>query len=282
MVLNRDVYVLPRNPTEAERLQAQNDHYRSSFGGLLVHPSIQLHECRSILDCCTGTGAWLRDARAAARPDATFDACDLTLEQYDKSHSSADEIFVQDIVQPFAPERHDKYDLVHQRLLTAGIRRDHWVSAIANVAETLKPGGALNITELNLELVRGSGDPEESEHLKWKNELTREWWQRAGLVHNCADLIPTFMREAGLTNIQAMRVRVPYGAACLSLSMPEYQVESSIRLYEGVSPALKKQWVASGFGTAEEYDAKQEAHEEFLRNEGMWMDVSMVVGIRPI
>ncbi|KZT28705.1 hypothetical protein NEOLEDRAFT_1128881 [Neolentinus lepideus HHB14362 ss-1] len=281
MVVNKDVYVLPRNASEAERLQAQNDHYRRSFGGLLVHPSIPLHEYHSILDCCTGTGAWLRDARVAAHAGATFDACDLTLTQYDRDHSRADQVFVQDITQRFPEDRHGKYDLVHQRLLTAGIRRDQWPSAIANVAETLKSGGKLSITELNLELVRGSGDTEKSEHLEWKNELTRTWWKKSGLVHNCADHIPAFMQEAGLIDVEAIRLRVPYGATCLLVGMSESQVETSIRLYGGVSPALKQRWVESGVGSAEEYDAKQQAHEEFLRTEGMWMDVSMVVGIKP-
>ncbi|EPQ54483.1 hypothetical protein GLOTRDRAFT_93980 [Gloeophyllum trabeum ATCC 11539] len=184
MVVNQDVYVLPRNPTEAERLQAQHDHYRRAFGGLLVHPSIDLREHRSILDCCTGTGAWLKDARPAAHPEAVLDACDISLEQYNENHSSvADEVFVQNITERFPEARRGKYDLVHQRLLVAGIRQDQWVSAIANVAETLKPGGKLSITELNMELVRGSGGAGNAEHLEWKNNITRAWWKKARLVH---------------------------------------------------------------------------------------------------
>ncbi|TFK48802.1 hypothetical protein OE88DRAFT_1810211 [Heliocybe sulcata] len=281
MAVEKDVYVLPRNPTEAERLHAQHEHYTRSFGGLLVHPSIDLQEYRSILDCCTGTGAWLRDARVASHAGATFDACDQSLEQYEQNNPVADQVYVQDITKPFPADLHGKYDLVHQRLLTAGIRRDQWPTAIANVAQTLKPGGKLTLTELNLELIRGAGNGT-SEHLEWKNELTRAWWKKANLVHNCADHIPDFMREAGLTDVQAIRLRVPYGAACLLIGMPEVSVDSSIRLYGGVSPALKRQWVESGTGTAEEYDAKQAAHEEFLKSEGMWMDVNMVVGTKPL
>jgi len=279
-MVSKDSYILPRNPSEAERLHAQHNHLTRSFAGLLVHPSIELDQQRTILDCCTGTGAWLDEARQEAHPDATFDACDLSMEQRSTITPGTD-VFTQDIREPFPEDRKGKYDLVHQRFLTAGIRAVDWPRAVKNVADTLKPGGKLNITELNMELARGSGIAKLSEHLEWKNDITRSWWKKAGLIHQCADAMPDLLRQAGLVDVRAVRMRIPYGAACLLLGMPEAQVESTIRLYGGVSPALKHTWVSSGMGTPEEYDAKQLVHEEFLRTEGMWMDCSMVVGTKP-
>lgn len=279
---SKDIYVLPRDAGESERLQAQHDHLRRSLGGLLVHPSIDLNNARIILDCCTGTGAWLKDARLSARPDTILEACDITLEQYHRGTAKADDVFVQNILHRFPGEKRGRYDLIHQRYLTGGISREEWPKAISNVVEALRPGGCFNITEPNLQTSPpSSADPEATAN--WKVQLKRISWERNNLIQQCANEIPALMRDAGLINVQTIRLRVPYGATCRALGMTENQVESSIRLHMSPSfdEVLKKLWIASGKGTAEEFDQNQAIYEEFLREKGIWMDVSFVVGMKP-
>ncbi|EPQ54482.1 hypothetical protein GLOTRDRAFT_129845 [Gloeophyllum trabeum ATCC 11539] len=280
---SEDFYVLPRDAGESERLQAQHDHLRRSLGGLLVHPSLRLQHRRTILDCCTGTGAWLKDARLAAHPDAILEACDITLEQYHRGDAKADDVFVQNILHPFPQEKRNRYDMIHQRYLTGGISRHQWSNAIRNVVEALKPGGYLNITEPNLETSPPSLLDDASGISNWKWQLKQLSWQKNNLIEQCADEIPALLRDAGLINVQTIRMRVPYGASCRALGMSENQVESTIRLHMSPSfdQALKKLWISSSKGTAEEFDRNQAMYESFLREKGIWMDVSFVIGMKP-
>ncbi|TFK48801.1 hypothetical protein OE88DRAFT_1646899 [Heliocybe sulcata] len=278
-----DIYVLPRDAGESERLQAQNNHLKRSLGGLLVHPAISLTKARMVLDCCTGTGAWLRDARLAARPDAVLEACDISLEQYHRGDAKGDDVWAQNILHRFPVHKRNRYDVIHQRYLTGGIPRDQWPQAIQNVVEALRPGGFLNLTEPNLQTNPTSALDDSTGISNWKVELKKISWEKNRLIQACADEVPSLMRNAGLVDIRTVRLRVPYGATCRALGMTEAQVESSIRLHMSPSfdAALKKLWVESCKGTAEEFDRNQILYEDFLREKGIWMDVSLVVGMKP-
>ncbi|KZT28703.1 hypothetical protein NEOLEDRAFT_1057770 [Neolentinus lepideus HHB14362 ss-1] len=179
---NKDIYVLPRDAGESERLQAQHDHLKRSLGGLLVHPSIHLTNCGMILDCCTGTGAWLKDARLAAHPDVILEACDITLEQYHRGDAKADDVFVQNVLQRFPEQRRNRYDVIHQRYLTGGISRDQWPRAIRNVTEALIPGGYLNITEPNLQTFPPSLSDDPTGISNWKCQLKKLSWEKNRLI----------------------------------------------------------------------------------------------------
>lgn len=88
-----DTYVLPRDVEETNRLDIQHNQIVSGTGGLLVYPSVRLDQVRDVIDCCTGTGAWIKDARKMTSTDTEFDACDISLQQFEGVGVGARDVF---------------------------------------------------------------------------------------------------------------------------------------------------------------------------------------------
>lgn len=132
-----DSYLLPRTAEETNRLNGQHHHVVRGSGGLLIHPSVRLDQVHEVLDCCTGTGAWIRAARKTASPETAFDACDISLQQFEGSVVGARDIFNQNIKGSFAETCHNKYDVVHQRFLCGGVAATEWSSVLRNLKELL-------------------------------------------------------------------------------------------------------------------------------------------------
>lgn len=56
---------------------------------------------------------------------------------------------IMDIKQPPPLEEHNRYDVVHVRLLVAAMNPPEWQTAVSNLIRLLKPGGALQWDEAN-------------------------------------------------------------------------------------------------------------------------------------
>lgn len=108
---------------------------------------------------------------------------------------------VLDIKKPVPRELHGKYDLVHVRMIMAGLLPSEWQSAVANVAQLLKPGGWLHWLECDMTTTK---------HLRSRVDSTVDASRAASKLfldsireriqygwHN----LPDDMRAAGLTSI---------------------------------------------------------------------------------
>ena len=120
--------------------------------GYLVHPKIvsKLPPDPVIADIGTGTGRFLLQL-ADFYPTAELHGFDISPALFPSPEELPDNVYLDtmDIKQPPQSSVRDKYDLIHVRLLAAGIAPAEWEPAVRNIIKLLKPGGAIQWTECN-------------------------------------------------------------------------------------------------------------------------------------
>ncbi|KAL9598534.1 MAG: hypothetical protein Q9219_004436 [cf. Caloplaca sp. 3 TL-2023] len=149
-------YMLPRDISESQRLDAQHDYFRQLSYGHLVHPSIPADELRTVADIATGTGIWLRqlaeESSASSlvetqRPE--FVGFDISQQQFPPQGSLPARVtlVVHDMVQPFPAQYHGHFDLVNVRLVSYAVKEMDLDKIVRNVIQLLRPGGYLQWQE---------------------------------------------------------------------------------------------------------------------------------------
>ncbi|KAJ5648057.1 hypothetical protein N7490_004429 [Penicillium lividum] len=140
-------YVFGRSAKESERLLTKVTE------NTMIHPTIS-KEIRAVADIATGTGIWLKDVSKVLEPESQgsvyYHGFDISSQQFPKQQDNI-EFSVHDITKPFPEEHHNRYDLVHVRLLIAAIDKDDYRASIENVNAILKPGGHLQWEEIDEE-----------------------------------------------------------------------------------------------------------------------------------
>jgi SAM-dependent methyltransferase len=125
---------------------------------------------------------------------------------------SAIDLRTHDITKPFPNEWNwsGTFDVIHQRLLIWGIRREAWSVVIKNYIEILKPGGYIQLVEAEWIDPR---KPARLPQLK-KQELLQKWSTEAfGMDINIAYQLEYFLRDAGLENVTKVQFDHGYGAS---------------------------------------------------------------------
>lgn len=134
-------YVLDRNPQESKRLNSQHEFVRLLCHGHLIHPSIPQNEVQAIADVGTGTGVWLQQvAKRFPRQKRELVGFDISSLQFPTSENHPDGVrfVVHDMTHPFPKEYHGKFDLVHVRFLSYGLRQQDLKATVENLTEMLR------------------------------------------------------------------------------------------------------------------------------------------------
>ncbi|KAH8705049.1 putative LaeA-like methyltransferase [Talaromyces proteolyticus] len=167
-VPENEYYLLGRNSVETQRLDEQHNFLTDLCGGSLISKSISEDKIFSIADVATGTGVWLRDVKAhldSTHPTGPskpryYHGFDLSDAQY-PTNQGLDGInySLHDCLKPFPVEHHNRYDLVHVRLLVAAIKETEFKLIVANLKPLLKRGGYLQWEDLDLKSFLTSHEP---------------------------------------------------------------------------------------------------------------------------
>lgn len=72
-----------------------------------------------------------------------FSGFDISDAQFPTTHDGHFKYQVQDILQPFSPAEHGKYDLVHARLLVTALKEEDYGRAISNLLPLLSKSAGL-------------------------------------------------------------------------------------------------------------------------------------------
>ncbi|KAL3472042.1 hypothetical protein BJX99DRAFT_12255 [Aspergillus californicus] len=147
---NSEIYPLGRDKAESSRLNDQHKLIMDIVGGP-IDKTVPLDNVSSVADVATGTGVWLWDAQrvlnAHSAQDRYYHGFDISDAQFPSTHGI--ELSVQDVLKPFPSEHHNRYDLVHVRLLVAAITQSQTEAAVSNLMTILKPGGYLQWIEVD-------------------------------------------------------------------------------------------------------------------------------------
>ena len=136
-----EAYMLNRNHEESRRLDAQHHFSRELAHGHLIQPSIPQSGLRSIADIGTGTGIWLREAAqelATPNEQIEFIGFDISVQQFPKDSIQGVDFVMHDVVEPFPQEYHEKFDLVHVRLLSYALKEKDLDKAVENIIQILR------------------------------------------------------------------------------------------------------------------------------------------------
>ena len=107
-----------------------------------------------------------------------------------------------DVKEPPAPEEHGQYDVVHVRLLVAGMNSTDWDVAVRNLTQLLRPGGALQWEECNFlatQYFRGKVDSSVST-ARFMASLFREALKEK--FSYGWNTLPGIMRNSGLLEVE--------------------------------------------------------------------------------
>ncbi|TGO47635.1 hypothetical protein BCON_0269g00010 [Botryotinia convoluta] len=131
------------------------------------HPSAEtvpliLPSSPTIADIGTGTGQFLVQL-AIIHPGASFHGFDISPVLFPPVETLPSNVHLDtmDIKQPIESSQHSKYDVVHVRLMAAGIAPAEWELVVQNIIYLLKPGGAVQWEECNwadVQHIRGGID----------------------------------------------------------------------------------------------------------------------------
>ena len=135
-----EAYMLGRNQAESERLDAQHNFSRSLAHGKLIQPSISQSGLLRIADVGTGTGIWIREAAtevAASNAETKFSGFDISAQQFPGDEIPGVEFIKHDAVQPFPQRYHERFDLVHVRLLSYAIKAQDLDMTVRNIVQII-------------------------------------------------------------------------------------------------------------------------------------------------
>ena len=136
--------MLQRDHEESTRLNTQHRFMRALSNDHLIHPSIPLQDVQAIADVGTGTGMWLRDTASQllsserATADIEFSGFDISAQQFPRDVSPGMNFHVHNIVESFPPQFHEKFDVVHVRLLSYAIKAKDLENVVRNVVQILR------------------------------------------------------------------------------------------------------------------------------------------------
>ncbi|CAG8348969.1 unnamed protein product [Penicillium salamii] len=145
-----NVYLLGRDEEETKRLNDQH-RFLVAVSGHHIHPSIPKENLTAIADLGTGTGIWLEDVAQTLPGSVHLHGFDISSAQFPshRNHQRPISLSVHDVLHPFPVEHHSRYDLVHIRLLTAGLKKNDYATVLANARALLKPNGYIQWEELD-------------------------------------------------------------------------------------------------------------------------------------
>ncbi|KAL4864102.1 hypothetical protein BDV12DRAFT_189209 [Aspergillus spectabilis] len=147
-----EIYPLGRDKAESLRLNEQHKLILDIVDGPIAKV-VLLNEISAVAEVATGTGIWLWEAQKLLDSGSNdgkryFHGFDISAAQYPEAPEGI-ELSIHDVLKPFPAEHHNRYDLVHLRLLITAFGESEIQKAVTNLLTILKPGGYLQWVEIN-------------------------------------------------------------------------------------------------------------------------------------
>lgn len=199
-------YMLPKDLGENNRLDLQHYLLRYVLSGDYVAP---IGQPASILDVGCGTGRWCGDM-ARQFPGASVVGVDIAPPSRDSTSVTQGQqrppdnyAFVEgDITKGLSFADHS-FDFVHMRLVVLALPKAMWLPAISELLRVTKPGGWIELVDTTVT----PRSPRAQQWVTWAQTLAR----MRGIDMTAGDQIGTFLRQAGLRDVQEIPLEIPLG-----------------------------------------------------------------------
>jgi len=170
-----DVYRLPADEEELERLDKQHTMFVDLMGGKYVPPMAEVMaddtpgETKACLDLGCGSGGWITDV-ALDFPHCTAVGIDLIpMQSPDMPPNLRSEV---DDINLGLEHFYGDFNVVHARLISSGIKDYNLL--IDQIGRVLRPGGLIYVTEFDFRMYDMNHRRIELDD----NELGPPWWAR--------------------------------------------------------------------------------------------------------
>ncbi|KAF5319384.1 hypothetical protein D9619_008521 [Psilocybe cf. subviscida] len=270
-------YILHSDQAEAQRLKAQHAMLRDVYEGRIVLAPVTVVEKSEVLDVGTGSGAWAVEF-LSTYPNALkvkvlcIDIGTRLFPQYPPANATFEVGNILDIPQ----EWNNRFSLVHQRLLVGALKSNEWEQAIQNIFRITAPSGWIQLTEAYIDKNIFSGGPASLKGMAIYDILAKT----VGLDIFCTWRLEKILKEAGFTDIQAIRVTVPIGAWNGELS--GRVARNMTNFFRGLkTPVLCN----GGFGIVDnesEFDKLMDAMDEEWKKPGTSIDWHSYIGRKAV
>ncbi|KAJ3898835.1 hypothetical protein F5879DRAFT_576726 [Lentinula edodes] len=264
-------YLLPADNVETQRLNTQHNMIVNAFGGKLFVAPTNLTTGDRVLESAAGSGIWALEFFEKNRTEGVtldIECIDISSAQFPSTHPSEVHFSVNSVVNLPNPDWTDTFSFAHQRLLVAAMNDTLWRSAVAELFRVVKPGGWVELVEIEAQdFSTWSVGPNSTKLASLINAL----YGGKGVIGDLSVYLPVILKEAGFVNVQCDPRRVTIGGEVDATphkitEVKGYGSDMWRDLWMGMKgPVIE----AGGYGavdTVEEYEALVQGTEVELKN----------------
>ncbi|KAI9254604.1 S-adenosyl-L-methionine-dependent methyltransferase [Phascolomyces articulosus] len=200
---NDAVYILPDDDEEIDRIHMQHWVLKIGFQGNFDAPlKKELDEGITVLDGGCGPGTWSLEM-AKEFPRSDFYGVDISEVFPSEIKPPNCNFQVHNLSNPL-PFTSEFFDYIFQRMLVLGIMRDDWDKVLSHYMDALKPGGWIELTEVNIPDSVNAG-PKLSILMNTLGEVAKQ----KGVNPSISSELESKLKKAGAVNTVNRRIEVP-------------------------------------------------------------------------
>lgn len=217
--------------SEQQRLEGQHEVLLYHMGKAIYATIDFSKPGLRILDSGCANGRWLRDLQASSPAKHEYIGTDVEDSLYPSPPPEGMHFQNQSIKEDFPSDWKNSFDLIHQRFVMAGAAPKTPMSVIENFTELLKPGGWMQLIEMNMTEI-----PENGPMLKQLMRMLNEMFAAIGTGANFAKDMKSMMEKAGLVDVEETEVLNAHGATIKDTSLMQKSIISPV---SAVGPILQ-------------------------------------------
>ncbi|EKM76369.1 hypothetical protein AGABI1DRAFT_131453 [Agaricus bisporus var. burnettii JB137-S8] len=165
-------YVLPSDEEERERLAFQSQTIIKLFDDKTILAPVVLKDGDSILDSGTGSGHWVLSCSKDVPTTINLHGIDISSRIFPKAPSlPPNATFLTASITSLPNDWTNKFSLINQRLMCAGLNFEQWNAALSEIHRVLVPGGWIQLIEPHWILQSPSEVIQKHKAFKMKNDL---------------------------------------------------------------------------------------------------------------
>ncbi|KAI0150435.1 S-adenosyl-L-methionine-dependent methyltransferase [Xylariaceae sp. FL1272] len=203
--VSNNIYFAPVDEDETIRLRIQHVVLSMLFDQRTIFPPVTAP--RRVLDCGFGTGEWALQV-AWQHPRCEVRGIDITPHHHNPEESLENlYLDIDDLNMSFQfPSNH--FDLVNSRLVAGGLNSDRWTGYIRDILKCLRPGGWVQMVEIDLNAQSDNGALAD-------NSALRQWSQTyLYAMEQCKNpraprRLGHWLRSAGFTDVDERMIPLP-------------------------------------------------------------------------